>query len=54
MLNSVNARFQQVNDSRVINFSFNYRFNKGKVGNNQRKRGGANEETDRVKTGGGN
>ena len=54
VLNSVNARFQQFNDTRVINLSFTYRFNKGKVGNTQRKRGGANEEADRVKTGNGN
>ena len=51
---NIDAQFQQYNDSRVINVSFTYRFSKGKVANVQRKRGGANEEASRVKTGEGN
>ncbi len=50
-LNNVDAQFQQYSDSRVINIAFTYRFMKGKVGNTQRKRGGANEEAGRVKGG---
>ena len=50
-LNNVNAQFQQYRDSRVVNVSFTYRFNKGKVSNTQQKRGGANEEASRVKGG---
>lgn len=46
---NIDATFQQVRDSRVVNLSFTYRFNKGKINNNQRKRGGANEEASRVK-----
>lgn len=46
---NIDAEFQQVNDSRVVNLSFTYRFSKGKVGNVQRKRGGASEEASRVK-----
>lgn len=48
---NVDGKFQQFGDSRVVNISFTYRFSKGKVGNTQRKRGGANEEASRVKTG---
>ncbi len=47
---NVDAQFQQFGESRVVNVSFTYRFSKGKVGNTQRKRGGANEEASRVKT----
>ncbi len=50
-LKNVDARFQQFSDSRVINLSFTYRFSKGKVSNTQRKRGGANEEAGRIKSG---
>jgi outer membrane receptor protein involved in Fe transport len=48
---NIDAKFQQFGESRVVNVSFTYRFSKGKVGNVQRKRGGANEEANRVKTG---
>lgn len=50
-LNNVDARFQQYSDSRVVNLNFTYRFSKGKVGNTQRKRGGAGDEASRVKSG---
>jgi len=50
---NIDAKFQQFGESRVVNVSFTYRFSKGKVGNTQRKRGGANEEASRVKTGDG-
>ncbi|MDE3251300.1 MAG: TonB-dependent receptor [Bacteroidota bacterium] len=49
---NIDAEFQQFQDSRVVNFSFTYRFSKGKVGNVQRQRGGASEEANRVKGGG--
>lgn len=49
---NIDAAFQQFGDTRVINFSFTYRFSKGKVGNVQRQRGGASEEANRVKGGG--
>lgn len=48
---NIDAQFQQKNDSRFVNLSFTYRFSKGKVGNVQRKRGGASEEASRVKGG---
>ncbi len=48
---NIDADFQQYRDSRVVNFSFTYRFSKGKVGNVQRKRGGASDEANRVKSG---
>lgn len=48
---NIDAQFQQFGESRVVNVSFTYRFSKGKVGNVQRKRGGANEEASRVKGG---
>jgi len=48
---NVDGKFQQFGDSRVVNISFTYRFSKGKVGNTQRKRGGASEEASRVKAG---
>ncbi len=51
---NIDAKFQQFGESRVINVSFTYRFSKGKVGNVQRKRGGANEEASRIKAGDGN
>ena len=50
---NIDAAFQQFGESRVVNVSFTYRFSKGKVNNTQRKRGGANEEASRVKTGDG-
>ncbi|MEN9686104.1 MAG: hypothetical protein RLZZ28_1890 [Bacteroidota bacterium] len=48
---NIDAQFQQYNDSRVVNIALTYRFSKGKLNNVQRKRGGANEEAGRVKTG---
>jgi iron complex outermembrane receptor protein len=48
---NIDAHFQQFGESRVVNVSFTYRFSKGKVGNTQRKRGGASEEASRVKSG---
>ena len=50
---TVDAKFQQFGESRVVNVSFTYRFSKGKVANVNRKRGGANEEASRVKAGDG-
>ena len=48
---NIDAHFQQVSETRVVNLSFTYRFMKGKVNTPQRKRGGANEEASRVKSG---
>ena len=49
---SVDAAFQQRRDSRQVALGFTYRFAKGKMNNNQkRKTGGANEEQSRIKTG---
>jgi iron complex outermembrane recepter protein len=48
---NIDAAFQQVRDSRVVNIGFTYRFNKGKVNGQKRKTGGASEEQNRVKTG---
>lgn len=47
----IDAKFQQYGESRVVNLSFTYRFSKGKIGNVQRKRGGANDEASRIKNG---
>ena len=47
---NVDAHFQQYGESRVFNLSFTYRFSKGKVGNTQRKRGGADDEASRIKS----
>jgi hypothetical protein len=46
---NVDAAFQEVRDSRVVNIGFTYRFSKGKI-NNQRKRtnGSGNEEQSRI------
>ena len=46
---NVDAAFQEVRDSRVLNIGFTYRFSKGKM-NGQRKRtaGSTNEEQNRV------
>jgi iron complex outermembrane receptor protein len=50
---TVDAHFKNVNDSRAVSISFNYRFSKGKAnGNGQRKKGGADDEQKRVKVGG--
>jgi len=47
---TVDMRFKNVNESRVVNMSFTWRFNKGRENNaDQRKRGGANDEQNRVK-----
>ncbi|MDP4264247.1 MAG: TonB-dependent receptor [Bacteroidota bacterium] len=49
----VDAQFRNVNDSRAASISFTYRFNKGKLkAGNNRKNGGADDETNRVKVGG--
>lgn len=50
---NVDVIIRQNRDSRVVNLSFTYRFSKGKTAA-QRKRGGANEEQNRVNLGGGN
>jgi hypothetical protein len=50
---NVDVTIRQSRDSRVVNLGFTYRFSKGKTAQ-QRKRGGANEEQNRVNTGGGN
>ncbi|HMG66853.1 MAG TPA: outer membrane beta-barrel protein, partial [Chitinophagaceae bacterium] len=51
----VDMQVQNYNYSRSVSLSFTYRFNKGKMNsNNQRKNGGAQDEQNRVKTGGGN
>ena len=50
---NVDVTIRQARDSRVVNLSFTYRFSKGKTAA-QRKRGGANEEQNRVSIGGGN
>jgi len=48
----VNATFQQRRDSRTVGMTFTYRFSKGKVnGNGRRKASGAADEQNRVKTG---
>lgn len=53
------SRYQNVDidirnhwDNRVVNISFTYRFSKGQAVSQQRKRGGAGEEQNRVKVGG--
>jgi iron complex outermembrane recepter protein len=52
---NIDASFQQRRDSRQVALGFTYRFNKGKVnGNQKRKTGGADDEKNRVKTGGDN
>jgi len=49
---NIDAAFQQRRDSRQVALGFTYRFAKGKMNNNQkRKTGGANEEQSRIKTG---
>ena len=52
---NVDAKFTDINDSRAVSLNFTWRFNKGKLkAGNQRKSGGASEEQNRVKAGGGN
>ena len=49
------AKFENTRDSRVVGISFTYRFGKPLKGpQNNRKKGGADEEQNRVKTGGNN
>lgn len=49
---NVDAKFQNYNDSRVVNLGFTYRFNKGKInGGSKRKTGGAGDEQNRVGAG---
>jgi iron complex outermembrane recepter protein len=49
---NIDAAFQQRRDSRQVALGFTYRFSKGKISNNQkRKTGGADDEKNRVKTG---
>lgn len=51
----VNAAFQQQRDSRTVGMTFTYRFSKGKMnGNSRKKAGGAGDEQSRVKGGGDN
>lgn len=46
----VDMHFKNVNESRVVNMSFTWRFNKGKENNaGQRKSGSAEDEQNRVK-----
>jgi hypothetical protein len=48
---NIDAMFQQRKDSRQVALGFTYRFSKGKMANNQkRKTGGADDEKNRVKT----
>lgn len=49
---NVDVTIHQVRDSRVFNFSFSYRFGKGKPVPQQRKKGGAGDEQSRVQSGG--
>ena len=49
---NIDAAFQQARDSRVFSLNFSYRFNKGKVNSQKRKTGGADDEQNRVNTGG--
>jgi hypothetical protein len=50
---NVDAQFKNVNDNRAVSVSFTYRFTKGKSNAaGQRKRGGADDEQNRVKGGG--
>jgi iron complex outermembrane receptor protein len=48
----VDAAFQEARDSRVLNVNFTYRFNKGKMNGQQRKRNSGPDETNRVGVGG--
>jgi iron complex outermembrane receptor protein len=49
---NVDVQFRNVNDSRAGSLSFTWRFNKGKSNAaGQRKRGGAEDEQNRVKGG---
>jgi hypothetical protein len=48
----VDAAFQEARDSRVLNVNFTYRFTKGKMNGQQRKRNSGPDETNRVGVGG--
>jgi iron complex outermembrane receptor protein len=49
---NVDAEFKNVNDSRAVSLNFTWRFSKGKMnGAGQRKKGSADDETNRVKVG---
>jgi iron complex outermembrane receptor protein len=49
---NVDAEFVNTNDSRAVSLSFTWRFNKGKMnGGSQRKKGGADDEQNRVRAG---
>jgi len=48
---NIDAAFQQRRDSRQVALGFTYRFSKGKLNNQKRKTGGADDEKSRVKTG---
>lgn len=49
---NVDAKFTDVNDSRAVSLSFNWRFSKGKLkANDGKKNSGAADELERVKTG---
>lgn len=45
---NVDATFQEMGDSRTVALGFTYRFSKGKVANQKRRTGSANEEQDRI------
>lgn len=49
---NVDAAFQEARDSRVATFNFTYRFSKGKMNGQQRKRSSGPDETNRVGVGG--
>jgi iron complex outermembrane receptor protein len=49
---NVDAKFTNINDSRAVSVGFTWRFNKGKSSQaGERKKGGADEEQNRVRTG---
>ena len=49
---NVDAEFQEARDSRVLNLNFTYRFSKGKMNGQQRRRNNGPDETNRVGVGG--
>jgi iron complex outermembrane recepter protein len=49
---AVDIAFQEARDSRVLNVNFTYRFSKGKMNGQQRKRNSGPDETNRVGVGG--
>ncbi len=50
----INVDISSRRDSRQVNLSFNYRFGKNNIAPARRKTGGADDEQNRVKSGGGN